>query len=100
MTEAAYVICEPVTALAKDPLEPDDIVRVPEYTVSIVSQHRTISLEIDLMENASKYFVGSTMGYMFRLNLTFQMGNTIAVSASIDDWQTGGIGVGNVTEEQ
>jgi hypothetical protein len=40
------------------------------------------------------------MGYMFRLNLTFQMGNTIAVSASIDDWQTGGIGVGNVTEEQ
>ena len=98
MTEEAYVMCEPVTALEKDLLELD-IVRVPEYTISIVSQHRTISLEIDLMENASKYFEGSTMGYMFKLNLTFQMGNIIAVSASIDDWQTGGIGVGNVTEQ-
>lgn len=98
MTEAAYVMCEPVTALVTDPMEPDDIVRVPEYIISIVSQHRTITLDIDLMENASKYYEGSTMGYMFNLNLTFLMGNTVAVSANINDWQTGGIGMGTVTE--
>lgn len=95
MTEAAYVICRPVDAVYRDMFGSGT---VPEYTIDIESQHRSISIPIDLMKSDSEYYEGSTMGYMFKINLTFMMGNTVAVSANINDWQTGGIGVGNVTE--
>lgn len=93
--EVAYVLCEPVEAFATDPYGSN---RLTEYTISIESEHRNVDLGVDLMDGADTYFEGDTRGKMFTLNLSFMMGNTIAIATRITDWQTGGIGVGNVTE--
>lgn len=95
--EVGYVLCEPVQAIVKDPYA-SGIVRVPEYKITIVSQYRNVTVDVDLKDGAESYFGSNTMGQQFTLNLMFKMGNTIAVSTGITDWQTGGIGIGKIEE--
>ena len=93
--EVAYVLCAPVIATEKDEY---DFTRKPEYYLNIVSKNRTVSIPIDLMKGKDEYFTGSTMGTQFTLGLTFKMGNTIAVSAGVTEWVTGGVGIGKIEE--
>ena len=95
--EVGYVLCEPVQAIVNDPYA-SGIVRVPEYKMTIVSQYRNVTVDIDLKDGVESYFGSNTMGQQFTLNLMFKMGNTIAVSTGITDWQTGGIGIGKIEE--
>lgn len=95
--EVGYVLCEPVQAIVNDPYA-SGIVRVPEYKITIVSQYRNVTVDVDLKDGAESYFGSNTMGQQFTLNLMFKMGNTIAVSTGITDWQTGGIGIGKIEE--
>lgn len=95
--EVGYVLCEPVQAIAKDQYAAG-VVRVPEYNITIVSQYRNVTIPVDLMNGAESYFDRNTMGHQFTLGLKFKMGNTIAVSTGITDWQTGGIGIGKIEE--
>ena len=92
-----YVLGEPVQAIVNDPYA-SGIVRVPEYKITIVSQYRNVTVDVDLKDGAESYFGSNTMGQQFTLNLIFKMGNTIAVSTGITDWQTGGIGIGKIEE--
>lgn len=95
--EVAYVLCAPVDATDRDPYN-DILVRTPEYYINIVSRHRDVSIPIDLMEAEETFFTGSTMGKQFTMRLKFKMGNTVAVSAGVTDWVTGGIGIGKIEE--
>lgn len=95
--EVAYVLCAPVNATEQDPYN-DVLVRTPEYYINIVSRHRDVSIPVDLMEAEDTYFSGSTMGTQFTLRLKFKMGNTVAVTAGVTDWVTGGIGIGKIEE--
>lgn len=94
--ELAYVLCNPVDALATDPY--DNSILMPEYILNIQTTNKNVTLEIDLKESANTYFTGSTIGKQFSIHLKFMMGNSIAVQALVTDWQTGGIGVGDVIE--
>ncbi len=98
LNEVAYVLCAPVIATEKDIYETTEIVRTPEYHVTIASSHRNVTIPVDLMNGADSYFTGSTMGQQFTLRLTFKIGNTVAVAASITDWATGGVGFGKIEE--
>ena len=91
--EVAYVMCSPVMAVATvvDALGKE--VPQHEYTINIETERRRVSLPIDLRVNDTQYFEGSTRGKCFTLNLTFKMGNTIVVSADVEDWMLGGSGV-------
>jgi hypothetical protein len=95
--EVAYVLCAPVKATERDPFN-DVLVRTPEYYINITSRYRDVSVPVDLMAAEDQYFKGSTMGRQFTLRLKFKMGNTVAVSAGITDWLTGGIGIGKIEE--
>lgn len=95
--EVGYVMCEPVQAVVKDQYA-SGTVRIPEYKITIVSQYRNVTIDVDLMDGAESYFAENTMGHQFTLSLKFKMGNTIAVSTGITDWQTGGIGIGKIKE--
>lgn len=97
VNEVGYVMCEAVKAVVNDPYV-SGFVTVPEYNITIVSQYRTITVPIDLMTGKDTYFSNSTMGHQFTLNLKFKMGNTIAVSTEVTDWETGGIGIGKIEE--
>lgn len=91
--EVAYVLCSPVNAITTEfdtTLQKD--VYVPEYTLHIETETRKVSLPLDLKRNDTTYFEGSTRAKCFTINLTFKMGNTIAVAAVVDDWTFGGIG--------
>lgn len=93
--EVAYVLCSPVIAKGKvKEYEGDKEIskEVPEYTLDIVTEHRHVQLPIDLKKNTNDYFEGSTRAKCFTLNLTFKMGNTIVVTANVDDWDFGGTG--------
>ncbi len=100
--DIAYVLCAPVTATEKDEdayeLNSQKIVRTPEYHINIKSSKRNVRIPIDLKTAADSYFTGSTIGKQFTISLTFLMGNNIAVSASITDWETGGVGFGKIEE--
>lgn len=100
--DIAYVICAPVTATEKDEVafeqDNQEIIRTPEYHINIKSSKRNVTIPIDLKTAADSYFSGSTMGKQFTISLTFLMGNNIAVSASITDWKTGGVGFGKIEE--
>lgn len=99
MKEVAYILCAPVIATEKDDFETSKVVRTAEYNISISSRYRqNITVPVDLMSNTDTYFAGTTAGSQFTLCLTFKMGNTIAVSASITDWETGGVGFGKIEE--
>ena len=95
--EVAYVLCAPVIASDQDSF---DGARIPEYFIHIESENREVDIEVDLMHAAGSYFNDSTMGRQFTLSLTFKMGNTIATSTSITDWETGGIGFGEIEETE
>lgn len=92
----AYTLCAPVAAFAEDLYDPG--VRIPEYYINIRSEHREVRIPIDLMYGDESYYNENTRGKHFTLKLLFKMGNTIAVSASINDWETGGIGIGKIEE--
>lgn len=94
--EVAYVMMAPVTALETDPL--DNSLKVDEFVISIRSENRTATVGIDLMKSQTEFFTGSTMGKQFSITLKFTMGNTISVRADVQDWETGGIGIGDVIE--
>lgn len=86
----AYVICAPVTASA-DP-------GYNEYTLEISTENRTSRLVgIDLKSIADELYTGSTMGKEFTVTLTFTL-NSIAASATVTGWTTGGIGKTDVSE--
>lgn len=91
--EVAYVLCSPVTASASQVVDGNDV-PTAEYTLHIETARRKVSVPIDLKinENSEGYYIGSTRGKYFTLNLTFKMGNTIVVSSKVQDWTLGGFG--------
>ena len=95
--EVAYVLCAPVNATEKNVVEgveePTD-----EYTLTVITEKRTVNLSIDLKSAADTYFKQSTMGHQFTLRLRFKMGDNISVSAVATDWINGGIGKGDFDE--
>ena len=94
--ETAYVLMAPVNALSADIYDSSFLVN--EFDIIIAAENRETVVNVDLMKNATDFFVGSTMGKMFSLTLKFTMGNTVAVQAVVTEWQTGGIGIGDVVE--
>ena len=91
--EVAYVLCAPVTASDKD----SEGNPTSEYTLIVETERRTVEVPVDLMdlkEEALSYFTGSTMNCQFTLNLNFKMGDNIIVTASVNDWEVGGISNG------
>ena len=87
--EVAYVLCSPVDAKSTDVVDGVDV-EVAEYILHIETEHRKVQLPIDLRKNTSTHYTGSTRAKCFTLNLTFKMGNTIVVTADVDDWKLGG----------
>ena len=94
--EVAYTLLSPVEAMLKD--KENDSIYIPEFELDIVTSNRSVTVEIDLMKNATEYYVGSTMGKRFDITLRFTMGNTVAAQAKVTSWITGGIGVGDFNE--
>lgn len=86
--EAAYVLCAPVEATAED----SEGEKTAEYTLVIETENRSVEVPVDLMVK-DQHFKGSTRRNQFILNLTFRMGNNIAVSATVSDWRAGGMGI-------
>jgi len=99
--DAAYVLCAPVTATERDEIafeQNGETVRTNEYYINIKTSNRNVRVPVDLKTSEKAWFSGSTSGKQFTISLTFKMGNNIAVSASITDWETGGIGFGKIEE--
>ncbi len=92
--EVAYVLCAPVIASAHDVTQEPDDVKTNEYTLIVETEQRTVEVPVDLMENESTYFEGSTMNHQFILNLNFKMGDNIILTQLVKDWETGGISNG------
>lgn len=93
--KVAYVLCSPVQGVEKTVNAGGVNVTVPEYTLYIETEHRKVTLPIDLKINETSYFTEHSRAKCFTLNLTFMMGNTIVLSAELDeldDWRLGGIG--------
>ena len=108
LTEVAYVLCAPVKG--EDMQYSMDVgkeVKVPEYTLHVMTTKRDVYIPIDLMKidgNAVSPFTVNTMGYQFIIQLNFKMGNVIGVSAAISldantDWFTHGTGSTDLKEE-
>lgn len=95
MEEVAYMLCAPVQALVTD-TESED--RVPEYTLNILTENRSIAVPIDLKTAPDKWYEGSTMGMQFTLSLTFRMGNNITTGVVVKDWISEGVSGGNLYE--
>lgn len=98
---SCYTICAPVKAEEYDKVEETvsgNIVRIPEYYITITSANRSITVPVDLRVENENYYDGSTHGKLFTLNLSFLMGSNIAVSATVSDWETGGTGSGYINE--
>ena len=114
--EVAYVMCAPVTGVYKDA----DEKMVPEYTLHIETENRTLDIPVDLRiadildknndgvisdeERKAAYFLESTMGKQFTILLNFKMGDVISVATMISvggetDWFTHGTGNGDIGEE-
>ncbi len=95
--EVAYVLCASVEATKDDP---EDATKTTEYTLIVETESRTVEVPIDLMTTTDPptnpptqtNFEGNTRNRQFLLNLTFKMGNKIAVKADIADWAMGGSG--------
>jgi len=98
--EVAYVLCAPVDATDHDKLLEPEIVKTNEYTLIVTTENRTVEVPVDLMEDASTHFRGNTMNYRFVVNLNFKMGNNIVVSASVAEWELGGISNGILSPDQ
>lgn len=97
---SCYTICAPVVAKKYDEFNTsENIVRIPEYYITITSVNRSITVPVDLRVANEDYYDGSTHGKLFTLNLSFLMGSNIAVSATVSDWETGGTGSGDINED-
>ena len=99
---SCYTICAPVEAAKYDEVEYNlsgNIIRIPEYHITITSDNRTITVPVDLRVANEDYYEGSTHGKLFTLNLSFLMGSNIAVTATVSDWVTGGTGSGDINED-
>lgn len=88
--EVAYVLCTPVDATAAD----SEGEKTSEYTLVVETERCTVEVPVDLMEDASTLFTGSTRNCQFTLNLNFKMGDNITVTAAVTDWKVGGISNG------
>lgn len=108
LTEVAYVLCAPVDGEdMKYSVDEGKEVKVPEYTLHVMTTKRDVHIPIDLMKidgNAVSPFTVNTMGYQFIIQLNFKMGNVIGVSAAISldantDWFTHGTGSTDLKEE-
>lgn len=90
--KVAYVLCTPVEATEKTVVDGVDVTTA-EYTLHIETEKRKIELPIDLKKNNDTYFTGNTRSRHFTLNLTFKMGNTIVITATLEvtDWKYGGM---------
>lgn len=93
--EVAYVLCAPVEATATDPETGNATM---EYTLTVTTEKRTVTVDVDLMNGADTHFSGSTRNHQFVLLLKFKMGDNISVIAHPVDWQTGGLGSGELEE--
>lgn len=89
--DVAYVLCSPVDALAKKIVDSKEVTS-PEYVLHIETEHRKVDVPIDLRVNSTTFYEGSTRAKCFTLNLTFKMGNTIVITADVEDWVLGGLG--------
>lgn len=96
--EVAYVLCAPVEGTTHKTVDAIDLPS-EEYTLLIETEKRKVILPVDLRKNAmvggdykAAAYTGSTAGRHFTINLTFKMGNSIAVSAMVQDWKLGGVG--------
>lgn len=98
--EVAYVLCESVSATKEvEDVGTGNKVQTAEYELTLTTQNRTdVKVKLDLMANETELFEGNTMGKEFTIVLKFKLGNTIAVKAMMTDWQTGGVGSGDLTE--
>lgn len=89
----AYVLCTPVDATATTVVDGKDV-ETAEYILHIETEKRVLDLPIDLRKNSNTdgYFTESTRSRCFTLNLTFKMGNTIVITATLEvtDWKYGG----------
>lgn len=89
--EVAYVLCAPVDAKAPY-FESGEEIFPAEYVMTIETEHRMVTLPIDLKKDATNYFAENTRGRCFTINLKFTMGNTVVVTATVSDWGFGGTG--------
>lgn len=96
--QIAYAICCPVDASYTDIYDNT----TAEYTLYITTENRSAEVPIDLKKSAGSeagnYFVGSTMGRKFTIQLNFKLGNTIAIATKMREWESGGIINENITE--
>ena len=108
LTEVAYVMCAPVDGDDMEySVDEGQDVKVPEYTLHVMTTKRDVHIPIDLMRtdgNAVSYFMENTMGHQFVIQLNFKMGNVIGVSAAISldantDWFTHGTGSTDLKED-
>ena len=94
----AYLLCAPVVAPVTE-IKEGTPVEVGEYQITIETEKRNpITPPVFLRRNESERFSGSTRGYQFTIQLTFKMGDNITISGIPYDWQTGGLGSGNLYE--
>ncbi len=94
--EVAYVLCAPVEATEKD-TETEN--KTTEYTLTVTTERRTVTVDVDLMDGDGSYFDKSTRNHQFVLLLKFKMGDNISVIAQPVDWKTGGLGSGELKED-
>lgn len=95
--EVAYVLCAPVDATEKDTETGN---KTTEYTLHVETEKRNVDVNVDLMKGLNEHFTGPTMNKQFTLLLKFKMGDNISIMALPTDWQTGGIGSGELEETE
>ena len=96
--ELAYVLCAPVVGTDKKVVDGEEI-DAEEYVITISTDKRNVAIPVDLRHMVSgvvQPFLGSTRCMQFTLSLNFKMGNTIYLTSSVQDWNVGGLVVGNI----
>ena len=96
--ELAYVLCAPVVGTDKKVVDGEEI-DAEEYVITISTDKRNVEIPVDLRHMVSgvvQPFLGSTRCMQFTLSLNFKMGNTIYLTSSVQDWNVGGLVVGNI----
>ena len=96
--ELAYVLCAPVVGTDKKVVDGEEI-DAEEYVITISTDKRNVAIPVDLRHMVSgvvQPYLGSTRCMQFTLSLNFKMGNTIYLTSSVQDWNVGGLVVGNI----
>ena len=96
--ELAYVLCAPVVGTDKKVVDGEEI-DAEEYVITISTDKRNVAIPVDMHHMVSgvvQPFLGSTRCMQFTLSLNFKMGNTIYLTSSVQDWNVGGLVVGNI----